>query len=172
MLLMMFSFVPAANASTVLHLQGGLDQPGCGAGQSFTGAQFILNQIGSARPDSISVKLSNNGTYTVLLTKLSGPTAHYVITYADFGIPPGTTVVDATAVVPANFHGRFVLSDYTCGGGSSSSGSSSGSGGSTGTVATSSGGSSLVPVALLVLALGGSGLLTVLRRVRRGSHAA
>jgi hypothetical protein len=102
-------------------------------------------------------------------------TRHYVLTYSTFGIAPGTTVVDATAVVPTDYSGRFVLSDYGCGGASSSSSSSVPSSGSTGGVTSgsaSSGSTPLVLVVLLLLAGGASGLLTVVQRTKRGAHAA
>jgi hypothetical protein len=165
--------------TTTCHLMGGKVQPACPSGQSFISAQFILNQLDTAPPATISVTLSNGGTYTVPLTKTSDKTAHYVLDYATLGIAPGTTVVDATAVVPTGYPGRFVLSDYGCGGGSSPSvpptptaPPSSGSSGGTSSVSTASSGSTpLVLVVLLLVAGGASGLLTVVKRARRGTHS-
>jgi hypothetical protein len=80
----------------------------CGDG-GIVSAHFILNQIGSARPDSITVDFSDNTSSEVSLLKLSGPTAHYL---ANTG---GALVTDATAVVPSTWTGQFVLSHYVCG---------------------------------------------------------
>ncbi|MFN2518456.1 MAG: hypothetical protein ABR604_05325 [Jatrophihabitantaceae bacterium] len=73
--------------------------------------------------------LSDGTTTTVPIDSTSSnQSAHYTIVYASLNLPAGTTVTDATAVVPssyANNGGKLVLSHCETGTPSSSSGSSS-----------------------------------------------
>lgn len=69
------------------------------------GAHFVITQIGSAAPATITVVAG--GTYTVARDKITGGTAHYVLATA-------VLVTDATAVVPVTWSGNFNLSDYRC----------------------------------------------------------
>ena len=109
---------PAAHASgptTTAHVkQASLTDQGCD-GQAITGGHFVINQIAKAdQPGTIDVTLDNGinvTTVTVPQSKSEKYVAQYTVNFA-----PGTTIVDATAVVPQGWHGQFVLSNYLCGG--------------------------------------------------------
>lgn len=103
---------PAAHAAgtVVVHVkQASLTENGCD-GQLISGGHFVINQITSP-PASISVSLSDGTTLTVPLTHQTQKVAQYTVTFT-----PGLTIVDATADVPSDWSGQFVLSNYLCGG--------------------------------------------------------
>ena len=102
-----------AAATTVAHVKQASLEQGCGD-QSVTGAHFVINQITSP-PSSITVSLSDGSTVVVPLSKEVQKVAHYTVTFA-----AGLTVTDATAAVPTDWTGQFVLSNYICGPGGSS----------------------------------------------------
>jgi hypothetical protein len=107
-----FTAQPASAATVQAHVKQAsiADHAGdCGTG-TITGYHFIITQIGSAAPGSISVSLSDGTTVDVPLSKMSGPTAHYDL----MGLAPGVTVTDAVADVPDTWTGQFVVSNVFC----------------------------------------------------------
>jgi len=89
--------------------QASLDDHSQDCPDGATSAHIVLNQI-AAGPGSIQVKLSDGSTVTVFLAKFVGRVAHY-----DVPLSGGLSVTGATAFVPANWTGQFVLSHYVCG---------------------------------------------------------
>jgi hypothetical protein len=102
-----------AETGTLVHVKQSTLNATCG-GQQIIGAHFIINQITSP-PSSIEVTLSTNDVINVPLSKQVQKVGHYTLNYADADIPPGTTVTDAVALVPAGWTGQFNLSNYICG---------------------------------------------------------
>ena len=102
---------PKTQAGTlVIHVkQASLTDQGCG-GQPISGGHFVINQITSP-PASISVSLSDGGTVTAPLTHQTQKVGQYTISFT-----PGLSILDATAMVPSDWSGQFVLSNYLCGG--------------------------------------------------------
>jgi hypothetical protein len=76
--------------------------------ESISGGHFVINQI-SSPPASITVMLSDGTSSTVPLSQQTSKVAHYALSFAD-----GLTIVDATASVPVDWTGQFVLSNYVC----------------------------------------------------------
>jgi len=97
-------------SSITVHVKSSSLDQSCSEGQVAQSGQLNLTQIGSDRPDSITVTLASpTDTVQVQLDKLAGKTAQYVVSLKD-----GQTISDATAVVPADWSGEFVLSHYGC----------------------------------------------------------
>lgn len=71
---------------------------------------FVITQIGSAAPSSISVTWANGDRASVALSVVTGGTAQYSTTQ-DLSTP----VTDATAVVPPSWGGQFNISSGPCG---------------------------------------------------------
>jgi hypothetical protein len=80
----------------------------CGDGSVVTGGQFNINQYTVATP-SISVKLTDGSTVNVPLSKQTNGVLQY-----DVQLAPGVLIESATAEVPSDWSGQFVLSHYDC----------------------------------------------------------
>lgn len=103
-----------ASGTVLIHVkQASLTDQSCG-GQAISGGHFVINQI-SSPPASISVTLSDGSTQTAPLTHRTQKVGQYTLTFT-----PGLSIVDATALVPSDWSGQFVLSNYLCGGETSS----------------------------------------------------
>ena len=89
--------------------QASLDDHSQDCPEGATSAHIVLNQI-AAGPETIEVTLSDGSTVIVPLSKFVGAVAHY-----DVPLSGGQSVTGATATVPANWTGQFVLSHYVCG---------------------------------------------------------
>lgn len=111
-----------ADATTTVHVKSStlVTTAGTCSGQSITGGEFIINQLYSTPPASITVYFSDGSSQTVGLSFTAGKTAHYIGNWDS-----SMTVTDATAELPTGWSGQFVLSHYLCGSGGGSSSSSS-----------------------------------------------
>ena len=103
-----FAMQPAQAADTmVVHVKAStLVEPSSVCPNGLLGAHFIINQLANG-PSSISV-VAGGTTTTVPKDFQNNKTAHYTTT-AITG-----KVTDATAVVPTDWTGQFVLSNYIC----------------------------------------------------------
>jgi hypothetical protein len=100
---------PAQAADTMLvHIkQASLSDHAADCPGGVVGAHIVINQIVSA-PSSIEVDFADGTSQTVSLAKQSGTVGHYNATSTSL-------VTDATAMVPTDWTGQFVLSNYICG---------------------------------------------------------
>lgn len=95
-LFLMVQTAPAANADgstkTVPLKQSTVNDNDNGC-QGDTGVYFVITDLSSGAPDSISVKLSDGTTVTAEMEKNPGKSAHYSYTFLSAGL----SVVDAWA---------------------------------------------------------------------------
>jgi len=98
-----------ALASVTVHQMNAVSGAGCGDEWV-----WILNQLASSSdaPATITVYFSGGGSTSVGQCQVNNHNVHYCLAAGD--VPAGETVVDATAVVPGSWSGKFVLSDRVC----------------------------------------------------------
>lgn len=102
--------------TTLVHVKAAsLTDQSCNGSNRVYGGHFVINQI-SNPPASITVIVSGGDQKVVPLSKQTRSVAQYTVT---FNRPK--VIKDATAYVPSNWRGQFVLSNYICGPSSTSS---------------------------------------------------
>jgi len=103
--------------TVTVHVKQASLAQGCPNGEVATGAHFVITQIAAAdAPDSITVFFSDNSQANSTGVQHHKHESGYDITFS-----AGLTITDATAVVPADWSGQFVLSHLICTGGTTSS---------------------------------------------------
>lgn len=105
-LLLMVQTAPVAHAATATqHVKSSTitDYDGC---KDTGGVYFVITDLSSGAPSSITVTLSNSSTATVPLLKNPGNSAHYSYTFPSAGL----SVTDATAELPDTWSGQFNIS--------------------------------------------------------------
>lgn len=99
----------AADTKLVHVKAASLTDQSCGGSHQVYGGHFVINQI-SDPPATITVTVSGGAQKIVPLSQQTQYVGQYTIT---FNTPKA--IKDATAMVPTNWRGQFVLSNYICG---------------------------------------------------------
>lgn len=98
----------AADTKLVHVKAASLTDQSCNGSNKVYGGHFVINQI-SSPPSSITVTVSGGVQKVVPLSKQTRSVGQYTITFNTAKV-----IKDATALVPSNWRGQFVLSNYIC----------------------------------------------------------